>query len=571
MARRGGWVARSGGVGLLALAMLGVGAAFLWFRVTLPGEPSQVPTDAWDWSADGVVVVPIGSGPGPFLAGDRVVAIDGVSVEALAAAAVDPRQTAPSPTGGPPGGVSRFTVARAGAVEELDVELAVQPVGGTLASAIPLLAYTIVQACVALLAWLRRPTEGWRRGFLLGSFANLVNALIWEVGLRPTDLARPEPVLLLFGIAASLHLVFWSSIAHVLVRWPTRATGRLGSRAFVTAAYAAPQAAFAAGLVVTALAIPSTAAWLGAAERVVALVVLGQIVVVLVALGAAYRRMPTAADRSLRLIVAGCFVLAAAVAVLTAVPVLVTGEPLAPRSTVAALGLPLALVLLVGTLQSRLFEVDVLLASRRRLVLAREEERRRLRRDLHDGIGPMLAAMTLKADLARDLLRDDPAAADDALAALKADAQAAVVEIRRLTRELRPPSIDELGLAEALRQRMADLAAADGDRGAVISFTAARLPPLDAAVEVAAYRIALEAATNVVRHAGATRCDVHLEVPGPLVLEVRDDGTGFDPAGPAGVGLTSMRERCAELGGRLDVERTGDGWTVVRATLPTAG
>ena len=137
MARRSGWVARSGGVGLLALAMLAVGVSFLWLRVTLPGEPAQVPADAWDWSAEGVVVVPIGSGPGPFLAGDRVAAVDGVTVEALADAAVDPRRPEASPAGGLPAGVTRFTVARAGTVQELDVELAVQPVGGTLASADP--------------------------------------------------------------------------------------------------------------------------------------------------------------------------------------------------------------------------------------------------------------------------------------------------------------------------------------------------------------------------------------------------------------------------------------------------
>jgi signal transduction histidine kinase len=258
-----------------------------------------------------------------------------------------------------------------------------------------------------------------------------------------------------------------------------------------------------------------------------------------------------------------------AVGGLTALPILLAGQALAPRSAVAALGLPLALVLIVGTFRSRLFEVDVLLASRRRLIVAREEERRRIRRDLHDGVGPMLAAMTLKADLARDLLRDDPAGADAAIAALKADTQAAVAEIRRLTRELRPPALDELGLAEAIRQRATELSRGDpAARLEITVVTAGPLPALDAAAEVAAYRIALEAMTNVLRHTPARRCEVRLGVLGPLVVEIRDDGPGFAAGVRHGVGLTSMRERCAELGGRLTLDRTSDGWTVVRATLP---
>jgi signal transduction histidine kinase len=465
-----------------------------------------------------------------------------------------------------------FTVARAGRPVDIAVPLGPQSIGGLLAAALPLLAYTVVQAGVALLAWLRRPAEGWRRGFLVGSVANVANAVIWELGLRPSDLGRPEPMLLLFALGVPLHLVFWSSVAHVMVSWPVRAPGVLGSRGFVAGIYVLPQAAVAAGLLAAAVVVPSAMAWLGTAERVIALVVLAMIGVILVALAAAWSRIRGTADRPLRLIVAGCVAGALAVGGLTALPVLVTGQALAPRSAVAAVGLPLALVLLIGTLQSRLFEVDVLVASRRQLIMAREEERRRIRRDLHDGIGPMLAAMTLKADLARDVLREDPDAADAAIAALKDDTRSAIAEIRRLTRDLRPPALDDLGLAEAIRQRAAELSR--GESGASLEIavtTPGSLPALDAAAEVAAYRIALEAMTNVLRHTSAGRCEVRLEVRGPLVVEIRDDGSGFAPGHLPGVGLASMRERCAELGGRLSIERAADGWTVVRATLPLVG
>jgi len=97
------------------------------------------------------------------------------------------------------------------------------------------------------------------------------------------------------------------------------------------------------------------------------------------------------------------------------------------------------------------------------------------------------------------------------------------------------------------------------------------IPPLDAAVEAAAYRIAVEAMTNVVRHAHARRCRVRVSGNGVLIVEVADDGVGFAAGRGAGVGMTSMRERCAELGGSLAVERTPEGWTMIRATLPVVG
>ena len=183
--------------------------------------------------------------------------------------------------------------------------------------------------------------------------------------------------------------------------------------------------------------------------------------------------------------------------------------------------------------------------SREHLVTAREEERRRIRRDLHDGLGPVLAALAMQADHARELTRRDPRKTEELLADITAQAQAAVADIRRLVYDLRPPSLDELGLVAALRAHAANLQS----RVEVVIDAPAALPPLSAAVEVAAFRIAQEALTNVVRHAQARRCELRLVLDDDLRLEISDDGIGLPAVPRAGVGLTSMRERAEEVGG----------------------
>jgi len=287
----------------------------------------------------------------------------------------------------------------------------------------------------------------------------------------------------------------------------------------------------------------------------------------------AYRRWPLDQRRDVRPLAIAIVVVALGVLFLTVLPALLGGRPLASRAAVAVLGLPAVAALIVAVARNRLFEVALLDASRRRLVIAREEERRRIRRDLHDGLGPMLASMTLKLDLTRDQVRVDPSTAESMLDGLKADTKTAVAEIRRLVRELRPPALDELGLVEAIRQRAGEFAAPNGPDGAgrlSISVEAPRpLPALNAAVEVAAYRIAVEAMTNVVRHARASHCVVRLTATRELEVEVLDDGIGVDPSLPAGVGLSSMRERTAELGGSCFIDRQADGWTRVVARFPT--
>ena len=203
--------------------------------------------------------------------------------------------------------------------------------------------------------------------------------------------------------------------------------------------------------------------------------------------------------------------------------------------------------------------------SRERLVTAREEERRRLRRDLHDGLGPQLASLTLKLETARNRLAQD-ALAQTLLSDLTQRTQATVADIRRLVYALRPPALDELGLVSALRE----LTLRSSDQVSMHLDAPAGLPELSAAVEVAIYRITQEALTNVVRHAHARHCDIRLTLDEPagwLTLSIQDDGRGLSPSRGVGVGLVSMRERAEELGGTCTIEPVESGGTRVLARL----
>jgi signal transduction histidine kinase len=204
--------------------------------------------------------------------------------------------------------------------------------------------------------------------------------------------------------------------------------------------------------------------------------------------------------------------------------------------------------------------------SRERLVTAVEDERRRLRRDLHDGLGPTLAAVASRIDTARITAARSPAESDRVLALARSEVAGLLTDVRRLVHGLRPPALDEVGLVRAVEQHAARLAGP----GLLVEVDAPDdLPALPAAVEVAAYRIVAEALTNVVRHAGAARCLVTLDLrPAQLVVEVVDDGVGIEATTPAGVGLLSMRERALELGGRCGVVLSEGGGTRVTAVLP---
>jgi signal transduction histidine kinase len=210
--------------------------------------------------------------------------------------------------------------------------------------------------------------------------------------------------------------------------------------------------------------------------------------------------------------------------------------------------------------------------SRQRLVTTREEERRRLRRDLHDGLGPNLASQGLKLAAVKQLTVRDPASAIPLLDQVMAQNQSTVEEVRRLVYGLRPPALDELGLVAAVRDHVAGM---DGKSTLQIEITEpeAGLPALSAAVEVAAYRIVLEALTNVIRHAQARHCTIRFSLSQNgsnknLQIEVVDDGIGLPDGLRAGVGLRSMRERAEELGGSCVIESGILSGTCVGVSLP---
>jgi signal transduction histidine kinase len=201
--------------------------------------------------------------------------------------------------------------------------------------------------------------------------------------------------------------------------------------------------------------------------------------------------------------------------------------------------------------------------SHQRLLAVREEERERLMRELHDGVGPTLAALALQADRGRLMLDKQPFDADRLLAELATRIRVTVDDVRAIVHDLRPPPLDDLGLAGALTEL--------GQRftgGLVVVVSAEELPPLPAPLELAAYRIAAEALANAARHAHATRCAIRLRAADVLELSIVDDGVGVSELARRGVGLDSMRRRAVELGGTFDLGAATPTGTSVMVRLP---
>jgi signal transduction histidine kinase len=217
--------------------------------------------------------------------------------------------------------------------------------------------------------------------------------------------------------------------------------------------------------------------------------------------------------------------------------------------------------------------------SRERLVVARDEERRRLRRDLHDGLGPVLASQGLKIAAVSHLVETDPGRAQRILEELASQNEAAVGEIRRLVYALRPLELDELGLVAAIADYAAGLNVGKGEGTEFkvhVDAPDEELLQLSAAVEVAAYRIATEGLTNVTRHAKARHCTISLSLEDglhgrALRMEILDDGVGFSDRRGVGVGLSSMSERAQEVGGELRVESAVSQGTRVISCFPLSG
>lgn len=207
-----------------------------------------------------------------------------------------------------------------------------------------------------------------------------------------------------------------------------------------------------------------------------------------------------------------------------------------------------------------------LIRSRAQIINEREDERLRIRRDLHDELGPLLASQGLKLSAAMKVIRTKPEKAEALVEDIIQQSQQTVADIRRLVHGLRPPVLDQLGLVEAVR----DLARYAGNEMTVDVFTSENsLPKLSAAAEVNAYRIVLEALTNAAKHGHANHCTVKFETePDLFVIHIHDDGSGMPKAYRAGVGLRSMRLRAAEIGGQLTIETVQPHGTHIIARLP---
>ena len=538
-------------------------------RLLVPSEQVVIPSSNWVWTRDGVVVEPVGPSGG-IQRGDVVVTMNGVPLETWAADAFRlPWVAAAVPPDAAPDlhDTVRFEVRREGELLTIDAPRLTLPPNRAGGAPIGLVAFGVSVLVLALVFVVRRPRVTALRLLLVGAAANLADIVAWELDLQPSDLAIQTPYLFAFCAAAVFNLIFWSSIAHILTIYPVRSELGARNRFLIPALYAAPIAALVLGLVVARLAGGTILDWIGRWAAVQAAIASGMIVLIMAATVAGYRRTREPRRRQVRWIALALgFALVATMGLLT-LPIVLTGHPLAERNTTALLALPVPIALVLAVIRDRLFQIDLLARSRGRIVAAREEERRRLRRDLHDGLGPSLAAVGLKVDLARERAESDTAGLGLLLDEIRGDIRSVISDVRRLARELRPPTLDSLGLVGAIGQQASALS---GGSGPTIRVEVDEpLPVLPAAVEVVAYRIAIEAMTNAIRHAKATSCVVRLTIDRDgLVVEVADDGLGIDPEAPAGVGLHSIDERAAEVGGEVDLDTRPGGGTIVRARLP---
>jgi signal transduction histidine kinase len=533
-------------------------------RLATPSELAVIPTEAWPWTSAGVQVDAV-SPESDFHAGDLVVAMDGRSMDAWVESAVPLFGGGPATTGG----TVTFEVIRDGQRVRLPVALQEYPVAALGTVPTGLVLYGGAALVLAVVLIVQRPRSTPLRLLFVATAANSADIAAWQIGLQPTDFGNGSPFLITFAVAALFNVVFWSAIVHILAVYPVRSAAVIRQPLVVPLIYVVPIAALLLLVLVARLAGGTTLDWVDRLASAMGLVASGMLVVILLSTIAGYRRASRSVQRSVRL-VAICLVVSAAVTLaLLALPIALTGTPLVSRGVVSLVALSVPVALAVAVVRDRLFQVGLLTRSRERIIGAREDERRKLRRDLHDGLAPSLAAAALKADLARQAIRNDPDSAERLIGEVGDQVRGAVGEIRRLSRDLRPPALDSLGLVGAIQQQADGLGGTATGGGPVITVDAPEpLPALPAAVEVAAYRIAVEAMMNVVRHAAAASCRVRIAmVHDELQVEVTDDGTGI-AAGIGGVGTRAMRERAAEVGGDVVIEPAGTGGTVLSARLP---
>jgi signal transduction histidine kinase len=245
-------------------------------------------------------------------------------------------------------------------------------------------------------------------------------------------------------------------------------------------------------------------------------------------------------------------------------------EPFGPadQGLLAAIATHAAATISATTLNLDLHE------SRTRLVTSREDERRRIRKDLHDGVGPKLALLSMNLEVIKELIATDPDSAKRLVDAAGDRAHEAISEVRRVVSNLRPAVLDELGLVGAvglLTEQTTDAHRHQLDGALHVTLEAHPadgLEELPAAVEVAAYRIISEAVNNASRHAHANQCRVCIGLDGALQISVCDNGTGISAHAIPGTGISSIHKRASELGGTASVQPSPGGGTVVTATIP---
>ena len=544
-----------------------VTATMIATRLLVPSELAVIRTEAWAWTTNGVQVDPIGS-DGPFRTGDVVVAMEGRPLGDWVTDALALPWTVARPD---LGDTVRFDVIRDGELVSLVAPRVPFPIDRLRGAPVGLVIFGVGVLILALALVVRRPRATALRVLFVGAASNMADIVAWEIGLQPTDLTLHTPFLVAFAAAAVFNLVFWACIIHVLLVYPVRSGLAARHRWLVPALYAGPIVSLAVAAITVRLVGGSPLDWVDRLAAVLATIVSVMIVLLVASTVAGYRRTPEPRRQQVRLIAASLTVAAAAELALFTIPIIVVGHPLVSRNTIAILALPVPLAIVLAVIRDRLFQVRVLASSRERIVAAREEERMLLRRELHDGLGPTLAALGLKLDYARARVRSEPESAELALEEGRADLRTAIGEIRRIARQLRPPALDALGLAGALRQQAEGLAGSTGSGPVIMVATDEALGALPPATEVAAYRIAVEAMMNVVRHAEATRCDVKLWIDEDgLAIEVTDDGRGIG-ARESGIGTRSMHERAAEVGGEVTIEPLEDGGTRVAVHLPLDG
>lgn len=220
----------------------------------------------------------------------------------------------------------------------------------------------------------------------------------------------------------------------------------------------------------------------------------------------------------------------------------------------------------IGVAANTVLLTENLQRSRERIVTAREEERRRLSRDLHDGLGPQLVSLGFKVEAAQNLFAGDPQTVEELLAQIKTQIKSSLAEVRRIAYDLRPPALDQLGLLPAIQEHISSL---ELPGNLEISLEVPEIIiELPAAIEVAAYRIVLEAVSNITQHAQADQATVRINVNHWLEIEINDNGLGLPENNSPGVGISSMKERAAELGGTCTIKQLPAGGTLVSARLP---